>query len=146
MRSRRGETGAAALEFAFLLPLLLLLIYGMVVYSYLFVVQEAITFAAQEAAESAVKVDPTADDYEDLVEAEVRATAARVLDFLPASQRARVVVNDPVIGPSPTGIGGIVTVNLRFNFIGLFPQIPLPGLGAIPPMPGTLVATAVVGV
>ncbi|MGH8458645.1 MAG: TadE/TadG family type IV pilus assembly protein, partial [Nevskiales bacterium] len=61
MRARRSESGAAALEFAILLPLLLLLIYGLFVYSYMFVVQEAITFAAQEAAEAAVKVDPAQD-------------------------------------------------------------------------------------
>lgn len=153
MRSRRGETGAAALEFAILLPLLLLLIYGMFVYSYMFVVQEAITFAAQEAAEAAVKVDPAqdADDYDAAVRAEVVATATRVLGFLPPAQRARVLGSDGsgviiTIGASPTGIGGVVTVNLSFLFTGLFPAIPLPGLGSIPPMPATLVARGVVGV
>ena len=153
MRSRR-ESGAAALEFAFLLPLLLLLIYGMFVYSYMFVVQEAITFAAQEAAEAAVKVDPAQDpaDYDAAVKTEVRAAATRVLDFLPAAQRARVLGSDGskvqvTIGASPSGIGGVVTVNLSFTFSGLFPQLPLPFLeNPIPPMPSTLEATGVVGV
>jgi Flp pilus assembly protein TadG len=153
MNSRRGESGAAALEFAILLPLLLLMVYGIVVYSYMFIVQEAITFAAQEAAEAAVKVDPAQDpaDYEAAVRAEVLATAARVLDFLPPAQRERVLGSDGSkvlvsVGPSPSGTGGVVTVDLSFSFSGLFPQIPLPGLGSVPPMPGTLVARGVVGV
>ncbi|MGH8455117.1 MAG: TadE/TadG family type IV pilus assembly protein [Nevskiales bacterium] len=153
MRARRSESGAAALEFAILLPLLLLLIYGLFVYSYMFVVQEAITFAAQEAAEAAVKVDPAQDpaDYDAAVKAEVVAAATRVLSFLPAAQRERVLGSDGskvqvTIGASPSGIGGVVTVNLSFNFSGLFPAIPLPGLGPIPPMPGTLEARGVVGV
>jgi Flp pilus assembly protein TadG len=153
MRFRHGESGAAALEFAILLPLLLLMVYGIVVYSYMFVVQEAITFAAQEAAEAAVKVDPAQDpsDYEAAVRSEVLATATRVLDFLPAAQRERVLGSDGAkvqisIGPSPSGVGGVVTVSLSFAFTGLFPQIPLPGVGPIPPMPGTLEAKGVVGV
>jgi Flp pilus assembly protein TadG len=153
MRFPRGESGAAALEFAILLPLLLLMIYGIMVYSYMFVVQEAITFAAQEAAEAAVKVDPAQDpaDYEAAVKAEVLATATRVLDFLPPAQRERVLGSDGskvqvTVGSSPTGIGGIVTVNLSFTFTGLFLQIPLPWIGPIPPMPGTLEARGVVGV
>lgn len=153
MRIRQWESGAAAVEFALLLPLLLLMIYGIVVYSYMFVVQEAITFAAQEAAEAAVKVDPAQDpaDYDAAVRAEVVATATRVLDFLPESQRERVLGSDGskvlvTIEPSPTGIGGVVTVQLSFTFAGLFPTIPLPGVGAIPPMPGTLEARGVVGV
>ena len=153
MRFRRGESGAAALEFAILLPLLLMMIYGIVVYSYMFIVQEAITFAAQEAAEAAVKVDPAQDpaDYEAAVRAEVQATATRVLGFLPPAQRERVLGSDGskveiTVGPSPTGIGGVVTVSLSFTFAGLFPQIPLPGVGSIPPMPGTLEAIGVVGV
>lgn len=153
MRARRHESGAAALEFAFLLPLLLLLIYGMFVYSYMFVVQEAITFAAQEAAEAAVKVDPAQDpaDYDAAVNAEVRATATRVLSFLPVAQQARVLGSDGskvqvTIAASPSGNGGIVTVNLSFAFSGLFPVIPLPVIGPVPPMPGTLEARGVVGV
>lgn len=153
MTTRRGERGATAVEFAVVLPLLLLLIYGLMVYSYMFVLQEAITFAAQEAAEAAVKVDPALDpaDYEAKVKAEVVAAATRVLNFLPAAQRDRVLGSDGskvqvTIGPAPGGIGGVVAVGLIFNFSGLFPSISLPGIGAIPPMPDTLQARGVVGV
>src|SRR5687768_3585562 len=138
-RPRHGEAGATALEFAIVLPLLLLMIYGLVVYSYMFVLQEAINFAAQEAAEAAVRVDPAQEpaDYEAVVNAEVRAAAARVLDFLPANQHDRVLGSDGSkvqvsVGPSPSGIGGIVSVGLVFNFRGLFPSISLPGLGPVP--------------
>ena len=151
--SRERQRGAAALEFALILPLLFLLIYGIVVYSYMFVVQEAITFTAQEAAEAAVKVDPAQarDDYDAAVRNEVRTTAMRVLSFLPAAQQERVLGSDGsavavTIESSPTGIGGVVTVDLNFNFAGLFPTVSLPGIGLIPPMPRNLFARGVVGV
>jgi Flp pilus assembly protein TadG len=153
VNAQQGQGGAAAVEFAILLPLLLLMVYGIIVYSYLFVVQEAITFAAQEAAEAAVKVDPAQDpaDYDAAVKAEVVATATRVLDFLPVAQRERVLGSDGskvqvTIESSPTGIGGVVTVRLSFAFAGMFPVLSLPGLGAVPPMPSTLEARGVVGV
>jgi hypothetical protein len=153
MHARRGQSGAAALEFAFILPLLLFLIYGMIVYAYVFIVQEAITFAAQEAAEAAVKVDPvqSPEDYQDSVRQAVAAVLrcdntdgqGGVLSFLPQCGRVSSTVE---ICPSPTGIGGVVSVRLVFTFTGLFPQLPLPGIGAIPPMPSTLEARGVVGV
>ena len=50
------------------------------------------------------------------------------------------------IAPSETGIGGVVTVDLVFNFTGLFPALRLPGLGEVPPLPRVLIARGVVGV
>lgn len=57
---RREQGGAAAVEFAFVLPILLFLVYATVVYSYLFVVRESIEFAAHKGIEAAVAVDPGA--------------------------------------------------------------------------------------
>src|SRR5258708_37699419 len=57
-REPRTQRGAAAVEFAFVFPVLFLLIYGVIVYSYIFVLQESINYAAQQAAEAAVAVEP----------------------------------------------------------------------------------------
>ncbi|WP_432722583.1 TadE/TadG family type IV pilus assembly protein [Jeongeupia wiesaeckerbachi] len=58
----RSHQGAAALEFALTLPLLLLLLYGMVAYSLLFVLQQQLTLAAAEGGRAAMRyaVDATA--------------------------------------------------------------------------------------
>ena len=65
-RGLRRHGGAAAVEFAFIFPVLFMLTYGAVVYSYAYVLKQSLTFAAQEAAEAAVDIDPantSASDY-----------------------------------------------------------------------------------
>ena len=154
---RRAQSGAAAVEFALVFPLLFLLIYGMVVYAYLFVLQQSLVFAAQEAAEAVVRVDPrTGTDAQRRQEA--RQMAVRVLDWLPQSQKARVLgdSNGTSVNvepceegqefPCPGDTSGVI-VRLTFNVASpnyLFPVINFVGLGAVPPMPDTLTAMAVV--
>ena len=143
----RLQQGAAAIEFAFVLPVLLLMTYGMVVYGYTFILQQAITFAAQEAAEAAVRVDPSDPDidYSNVIVQEVRTTAAEVLDFLPDNQKARVLGADNN-NVAVTVELGKVTVVLTFNYTGLFAQLDLPFLGPVPPLPEVLTATGVVSI
>ena len=67
--NRTRQRGATALEFAFVFPLLFLLMYGILVYAYIFLLTESLTFVAQEAAESAVAVDPVNNEnYESQVQ------------------------------------------------------------------------------
>lgn len=49
-RSRRAPRGAAAVEFALIVPLLLLMILGSIDWGYFFFVQQVVTNAAREAA------------------------------------------------------------------------------------------------
>lgn len=59
MRSRaRDERGASALEFALVLPVLVLFLFGIVSYGYMFSVRQALTQAAAEGARAAA-VAPT---------------------------------------------------------------------------------------
>ena len=51
---RRGERGAAALEFALLMPLLLALVFGIIAYGYMFSFRQALSQAASEGARAAV--------------------------------------------------------------------------------------------
>lgn len=147
----RFQTGAAALEFALVLPVLLFLIYGVVVYGYMFIVQSSMTFAAQEGAQYAVTVDPLvpvgAEEgaYDTKVVTEARATAAAVLSWLPASVRNVIAGEDGSLVsvtqvPGP-GDSTYVRVSLTYdiatnNFI--FPSFNLGGL-QIPPLPDQLV-------
>lgn len=151
---RRRQSGAAAVEFAFVFPILFLLIYGVIVYSYIFVLQESLTYAAQEAAEAAVKVAPDIDDADAVREANVRATTVATLRWLPESQRARVLGSGGEkvqVEFCSAGSGNCppdssaVTVTLTFDVTQpteLFPVLDLYIVGRVPPLPNALVAQA----
>lgn len=142
----RGQRGAAAVEFAFVFPVLFLLIYGVIVYSYVFVLQESINFAAQQAAEAAVAVEPGVAGYDALATARARSMASRVLNWLPQSQQTRVLgeTGDKVeVSFSNAGDSDVVQVRLRFSLPGLFPVLNLPIVGEVPRLPLQLIAQAV---
>lgn len=143
------QRGATAMEFALIFPLLFALLYGVVVYSYVFVLQESITYAAQQAAANAISVDPAVagDAYVDTVRTRVRAGARAALDWLPEAQQERVLGSggesvqvDLVSDPA----GSLVEVRLLFGLAGMFPAVSLPYVGEIPPLPEALTATATV--
>lgn len=148
-----GQKGGAAVEFAFVFPVMFLVMYGVVVYAYMFVLQESLNFAAQEAAESAVAVDPrrsVTPDYESVVDQRIRATAQGVLGWLPEAQKERVlgaegskvgVTFGTTADAPPTDT---VTVTLNYELAGLFPVLDLYFVGEIPPMPSVLRAQAVI--
>ena len=79
IQRRPRQLGGAAVEFAFVFPFLFFLMYGVLVYSYLFVLQESINFAAQEAAEAAVKVDESGANADTLRVRFARETAAQMI-------------------------------------------------------------------
>lgn len=152
--SRRShQRGGAAVEFAFVFPILFLLMYGVIVYSYMFVLQESLNFAAQEAAEAAVAVDPDRSitpDYNNQVEVQVRSTAQAVLGWLPEAQKQRVLGAEGakvsvVFGTTEVAPAtDTVTVTLTYDLEGLFPVLSLYFVGDVPPMPQTLQAQAVI--
>ena len=58
---RKRQHGSAAVEFTFVFPLLFMLVYGVITYSFLFLLTTAVHYAAQVGAEAAVAVAPRAD-------------------------------------------------------------------------------------
>lgn len=154
--SGRHQSGAAVVEFAFVFPILFLLVYGVIVYAYIYVLKQSIVYAAQEAAEAAVAVDPQIDDAFARRQAVVRATAVSALSWLPASQRARVTGaggERVEVALCPAGTqncpmdSDALRVTLRFDIANpnsLFPVLNLYMVGSVPPLPDTLTATAVV--
>ena len=84
-RSQRDEGGAAALEFALVLPILLVIVFAIITYSYMFSVRQALTQAAAEGAR-----------------------AAAVASTGQASTRATAAVNSALAGYDMTcGTGGL---------------------------------------
>jgi Flp pilus assembly protein TadG len=52
-RARRGERGAAAVEFALVVPLLLMLVFGIISYGYMLSFRQTLSQAASEGARAA---------------------------------------------------------------------------------------------
>ncbi len=152
--ARRRQSGAAAVEFAFVFPILFMLMYGTVVYSYVFVLQQSLHYAVQEAAEAAVKVDPGAPGADSLRESNARAAATRALSWMPPSQRVRVVGDSGErVGVTLCGAGSAncppdsdaITVTLNFDMFDpspLFPVLNIFIVGSVPPLPERLTASA----
>lgn len=153
------QSGAAAIEFAFLFPLLLFIVYATIVYGYVFFLQQTINLVAQESAKAAVAMPPYDSngnpvDYTTVVSDYFDASkTSGLLSALPTAQQSDVptpTVSAPVnlVDSSGKTIGRVITITVRFNNLTtVFPQIGLPGIGpALPPLPTTLQARATVRV
>jgi len=145
---KRRQRGASAVEFAFVFPILFLLVYGVIVYSYVYVLQQSITYSAQQSAEAAVAVNPVPQaDLNSRIAQRVRAVAAASLNWLPAGQRVRVIGASgekvQVAFETIDSDQSVVRVTLEFDVPGLFPALDLPLVGSIPPLPDKLRAQAV---
>ncbi|TAM12406.1 MAG: pilus assembly protein [Nevskiaceae bacterium] len=159
-QARRRQSGAAAIEFAFVFPLLFALMYATIVYGYVFFAQQTINLVAQECAKAAVAAapydssgKPIPPDY---------ATAATTyfnlakkqgpLTLFPAGVTVDLVDKGLTLVPG-TGNGQIYTLEITLTGLtgktGAFPTISLGGIMGIhdvPPMPQTLTASASVRV
>lgn len=155
-RRREHQAGAAAIEFAFVFPLLLALVYCVIVYGYLFVVRQSIEFAAHKGIEAAIAVDPSATDAQTQRQSQAKLAANCALQWLSGTCSATVASNARIVpqytlcsgtGTTACPAGyGLVTVTYKVNNGGswIFPKLlGLPMVGTIPPMPETMVATAI---
>ena len=93
-RKCKRERGAAAVEFALILPLFLLLVLGTIDFGYYFFVSEVVTNAAREGARAGSVLDPTSPTTDVITEAETRAQG-----YLSAAglASAAVAVSTPVV-------------------------------------------------
>ncbi|MDO9453981.1 MAG: pilus assembly protein [Stagnimonas sp.] len=147
-QAKSAQRGASAVEFAFVFPILFLLVYGVIVYSYVYVLQQSITFNAQQFAEAAVAVNPTPEaDLAERIEARVNAVATQSLGWLPTRQRTRLTgangSNKYTEIVSVATDESVVKVTVEFTVTGLFPALDFPIVGKIPPLPDRLRAQAV---
>ena len=148
MQAKARQRGASAVEFAFVFPILFLLVYGVIVYSYVYVIQQSITYSAQQSAEAAVAVNPLPEaTLNTRIEQRVRAVAVQSLNWLPADQRQRVIgatgEKVQVAFVTIASEQNVVQVTLEFTVPGLFPVMTLPLVGNIPPLPNQLRAQAI---
>jgi Flp pilus assembly protein TadG len=122
MYQRRGpasaghETGAAAVEFALVLPVLLLVVFGIIQYGYYFYASQDASAAAREAARrSAVGDCDTQTKLEDFVKARLGAVSYSDLDVT------------RTYTPTTPAVGGEVSVTISFTTLNIHaPFVPVP--------------------
>jgi len=138
--------GASAVEFALVFPALFLLVYAVVVYSYIYVLQQAITYTAQHLAEAAVAVNPTpSNSYTGRIQTRIQQLAAQQLRWLPQKNLVVGENGEKVIPQFQTVDGSdvvVIQLTLPLKSPDLFPSFSLPGGVSMPPMPAQLVAQA----
>lgn len=135
MRSR----GAALVEFAFILPVLLVLLYGILVYSIVLVTQQAVAYGAERGAEAAVAANPDLADGSYLAAADqlARQEIQAVIGFLPGGFSIQV----ELAAPPGSGLGQELRVTVQYPFANW--GLPAP---TFLPLPDTLTGTGVLRV
>ena len=116
LRDRRGQS---MVEFALVMPILLLLVFGVTEFSRAWMTMNVLTAAAREGCRLAVVTDP-----------DVTAVSTRVNEVCTA---ARVTPsNVTVVGPDPADVERRVTVTVETDFRVLSAQVLGPFSGTIP--------------
>lgn len=136
-------TGASAIEFVFVFPLLFAIIYGAVAYGYIYFLQQQINFIAQEALRAAISVAPRSNnaDYLTAINAAVAEAVASNFTLAGTPVPAALTYSVAPVNTATNTLSILVTYNLTTPT--LFPTVVLPmGIGSIPPLPAALVATA----
>lgn len=143
-RLPRRLRGASAIEFALIFPIVFAIVYGGIVYGYIYFLQQRINFLAQEAVRAAISVAPVDDSDAYLAQAQAAANQAISNNFTLSG-----VAVPPALGVTFTLQGDVaegdtlvVLLTYNLNNPTLFPTIPIPLVGAIPPLPAELRATA----
>lgn len=143
---RRGQKGAAAIEFALIFILFFVLFYAIVAYSLAMLLMQGLTQAAEEGVRAAIAVNPLAypDDaaYGTAVQATARSRAAAALSWLPTKARQQIVDGNHI---DATLGGNLVSVTVTYpNYAGngLVPTLTIPLIGAVPRVPTDLVGQA----
>jgi Flp pilus assembly protein TadG len=150
-RTRAAERGAVAIEFALVFPLFILLLYGLVTYGLIFGLQHAMTAAAGNGARAAIACDPTdPGGHVECVVERARSAVSASLEWMPGTTRERLLGSDnsrvEVEVQSDATAGAVVRVRIRYpdyRSHPLAPVLSLPGIGAVPPVPDRLSASAV---
>ena len=121
MKFHLSEKGAAAVEFALVLPLLLVILFGIIEFSILMYDKQMITNASREGARQGIvfRSDGTTGDYDPLSDGEITNVVNNYLQnnlISFAADSSTVTVN-----PGTRASGQLLTVNVdyRYSFLAL---------------------------
>jgi len=121
-RDRRGERGAAAVEFALILPILILLVLGLIEFSRVYNIQISLSNAAREGARTMA--------VENSLPIARSAAIAAAPSISPAVSDAQIAIS-----PTTCTAGATVDVTISYNvslMTGFFgATLPLTGKGVM---------------
>lgn len=142
-RLRRGQRGAAAVEFALVLPLLMLLVLGTIDWGFYFFIEQVATNAAREGARvGAVVGDATAADPCAGVETAATTAVNRYVGMLRRTPTVTVVC--PYTGAARTSCGTAVAASSLPSSVLVTVSLPAGAItGFYTMVPGTACAEAV---
>jgi Flp pilus assembly protein TadG len=110
---RRRSRGQSLVEFAIVFPIFILVLFGLIEFSFMLYSQMTVSNAAREAARVSV-VDPDACSIPDLAKATAMASATGL-------NTTYLVVNGSVPGCAKAKQGDIVTVTVNYTYHTFFP-------------------------
>jgi len=115
---KNNEKGATAVELALILPLLVIIIFGIIEFSLLLYNKNIIKLAAREGARVGIVYDPTRLNDEDVKEAVNLYIDNRLVSF--SNNLPNVLVSDstgsPIICPNTAKSDTLITVSVDYNY------------------------------
>ncbi len=108
------QKGNVLVEFALILPVFLLLLFGVISFSVALYNKTVLTMATREGARAGVKFVPNRTD--NIIQSSARAAALQVAQHNLISFGAGITCNVP----SPTIQNNILTVSANVNYTGVF--------------------------
>lgn len=135
-RARTRERGAAVVEFALIMPILLILVFGIISYGYMLSFRQAISQAAAEGARAAAVAQRDADQQPDAL-----AAINEALESYGVSCAGGTLTRDGAgAGTCEVSVAACendashqcVTAKLSYDYDGS-PLLPAPGMGLVLP-------------
>jgi len=117
-RGLKSERGAELVEFALVLPVLLLVVLGIVDFGFLFQRMQVMTNAAREGARIAVLQGYASADVEARAKAFVQTGGVPITGTNPAVNVTNVTIPTGAGGPTMSGKRVVVTYTHQYLFIG----------------------------
>lgn len=142
----RADRGAAAVEFALIMPILLLLVFGIISYGYMLSFRQAISQAAAEGARAAAVAQVAADRDDNAIDAVNEALDSYGVTC--AGVTGPLLRNDDTVGDCSVTVAACAndstvqcaTVSIDYAYDDN-PLLPVPGVGIV--LPDNLGYTAV---
>jgi Flp pilus assembly protein TadG len=113
-KRKRNRCGAAAVEVALILPLILLVTFGCIRYGWFFLKLQQVTNAARYGARVSIRADASTQDVLDAISALLGPNGARIIDVNDVSPYVTFMVNNVPSGSveDASNMGDSVTVTI----------------------------------
>lgn len=134
------QKGAAAIEFALVFVLFFAVFYAIVSYSLPLLLMQSFNQSTAEAVRRSMALDPNTPGYDSEIKTVATTELNRQLAWIPPALNFNVATD-----ASATYAGGVLKVSIHYPTSKLKQVIPflnLPGIGTVPDLPVTLMASS----